>query len=179
MGNKITDRELDMGASGCATGAGGAIAGSRRNNGNMGPSGAIILGNYIHDFGCDSSSGLHHVFYISNRNGTSVKSYELGWNHLKDNKVSNGLHVYDTDDCGGWTGPMNIHDNFVINQRGKGLSIGGGGSCAAGFTMPINVYNNIFVNTGIGPNFLSGGMAARSEERRVGKECRSRWSPYH
>ena len=22
-------------------------------------------------------------------------------------------------------------------------------------------------------------MQARSEERRVGKECRSRWSPYH
>ena len=22
-------------------------------------------------------------------------------------------------------------------------------------------------------------MPARSEERRVGKECRSRWSPYH
>ena len=33
---------------------------------------------------------------------------------------------------------------------------------------------------------ISGGMLAnalmagiRSEERRVGKECRSRWSPYH
>src|SRR2546422_5210751 len=26
---------------------------------------------------------------------------------------------------------------------------------------------------------LGGGMVARSEERRVGKECRSRWSPYH
>ena len=24
-----------------------------------------------------------------------------------------------------------------------------------------------------------GGEARRSEERRVGKECRSRWSPYH
>src|SRR5258707_5453398 len=24
-----------------------------------------------------------------------------------------------------------------------------------------------------------GGGAERSEERRVGKECRSRWSPYH
>ena len=24
-----------------------------------------------------------------------------------------------------------------------------------------------------------GGKARRSEERRVGKECRSRWSPYH
>ena len=23
------------------------------------------------------------------------------------------------------------------------------------------------------------GTATRSEERRVGKECRSRWSPYH
>ena len=23
------------------------------------------------------------------------------------------------------------------------------------------------------------GAAPRSEERRVGKECRSRWSPYH
>ena len=23
------------------------------------------------------------------------------------------------------------------------------------------------------------GAALRSEERRVGKECRSRWSPYH
>ena len=26
---------------------------------------------------------------------------------------------------------------------------------------------------------LSTGMSSRSEERRVGKECRSRWSPYH
>ena len=30
-----------------------------------------------------------------------------------------------------------------------------------------------FVITGI------GGFILRSEERRVGKECRSRWSPYH
>ena len=26
---------------------------------------------------------------------------------------------------------------------------------------------------------LSGAILLRSEERRVGKECRSRWSPYH
>src|SRR3712207_5435815 len=26
---------------------------------------------------------------------------------------------------------------------------------------------------------LFGALAERSEERRVGKECRSRWSPYH
>ncbi len=38
---------------------------------------------------------------------------------------------------------------------------------AAGFTMPTN---KIVVNL---------APADRSEERRVGKECRSRWSPYH
>ena len=27
--------------------------------------------------------------------------------------------------------------------------------------------------------FLPNGDLSRSEERRVGKECRSRWSPYH
>ena len=26
---------------------------------------------------------------------------------------------------------------------------------------------------------LERGTCTRSEERRVGKECRSRWSPYH
>ena len=34
----------------------------------------------------------------------------------------------------------------------------------------------------IGKEAVSGDlddMDARSEERRVGKECRSRWSPYH
>src|SRR5258708_24848083 len=29
------------------------------------------------------------------------------------------------------------------------------------------------------PNVVSVGVHPRSEERRVGKECRSRWSPYH
>ena len=32
------------------------------------------------------------------------------------------------------------------------------------------------------PMFVAGliaGILVRSEERRVGKECRSRWSPYH
>src|SRR5689334_23922686 len=28
-------------------------------------------------------------------------------------------------------------------------------------------------------NLAKAGVEMRSEERRVGKECRSRWSPYH
>ena len=30
-----------------------------------------------------------------------------------------------------------------------------------------------------GINMVSKSTKPRSEERRVGKECRSRWSPYH
>ena len=32
---------------------------------------------------------------------------------------------------------------------------------------------------GIGAVLIEGPKVLRSEERRVGKECRSRWSPYH
>jgi len=31
----------------------------------------------------------------------------------------------------------------------------------------------------LGPDLLDRHLTVRSEERRVGKECRSRWSPYH
>ena len=32
---------------------------------------------------------------------------------------------------------------------------------------------------GVPREVLYDNMKTRSEERRVGKECRSRWSPYH
>ena len=41
---------------------------------------------------------------------------------------------------------------------------------------------SIEANLALRPQFISNDPAAgrkRSEERRVGKECRSRWSPYH
>src|SRR5256885_10915517 len=36
-----------------------------------------------------------------------------------------------------------------------------------------------FKTRGYLPQSISEDFLARSEERRVGKECRSRWSPYH
>ena len=37
-----------------------------------------------------------------------------------------------------------------------------------------------FENLGMGPVYTEiRARFLRSEERRVGKECRSRWSPYH
>ena len=31
----------------------------------------------------------------------------------------------------------------------------------------------------VAPDVMGKSLEERSEERRVGKECRSRWSPYH
>ena len=42
----------------------------------------------------------------------------------------------------------------------------------------ICAFANDFDNIG-GGYILVGVEEERSEERRVGKECRSRWSPYH
>nr|WP_180554769.1 hypothetical protein [Staphylococcus haemolyticus] len=41
-----------------------------------------------------------------------------------------------------------------------------------------NAAPNVGVILGILPT-TPEGVCIRSEERRVGKECRSRWSPYH
>ena len=41
----------------------------------------------------------------------------------------------------------------------------------------MDLYNQAVANTWF-PNEVQL-VAERSEERRVGKECRSRWSPYH
>ena len=39
--------------------------------------------------------------------------------------------------------------------------------------------DDIFMSPLPGSASSKGNSSARSEERRVGKECRSRWSPYH
>src|SRR3712207_9229757 len=60
-----------------------------------------------------------------------------------------------------------LGDRPVVNAAAAlqgampGLTIGGGSG--PGFAKSLNVR----------------GTLSRSEERRVGKECRSRWSPYH
>src|SRR5256886_6316849 len=45
---------------------------------------------------------------------------------------------------------------------------------ASGDTLRVVFLSSSFVCTS-----FSVAMSPRSEERRVGKECRSRWSPYH
>ena len=47
---------------------------------------------------------------------------------------------------------------------------------AAAHFMPLEI---IFYRGLFGMLFTTALVHRRSEERRVGKECRSRWSPYH
>src|SRR2546430_14631430 len=47
------------------------------------------------------------------------------------------------------------------------------------YTALFGVSTQDFFNFIQGDPSLLAGIPTRSEERRVGKECRSRWSPYH
>ena len=83
----------------------------------------------------------------------------------------------------------------IIAGAGKAAHLPG--MCAALFPMPVigipmktsdlggvdSLYSIVQMPSGIpvATVAINGGLNAgiRSEERRVGKECRSRWSPYH
>ena len=61
-----------------------------------------------------------------------------------------------------------IRDEFVLDPGWTYLNFGGLGTC------PMPVLNSFWEWTR-----TEERAPRRSEERRVGKECRSRWSPYH
>ncbi len=129
----------------CADGQSGAISGSGVRCGG----GIKCFGNYIHDYGCETTISLHHVFYLSNRSGTTIEAYELGWNYLVDNDARFGLHIYDENICGDFSGTFLIHDNVVKNQKGPGFNANASGTEC--ITAPMEVYNNIFINCGLRP----------------------------
>ena len=82
------------------------------------------------------------------------------------------------------------HDNYYVdNINDKVIERWGEGVdtiySSVSYTIPTYVEhltltgsNNTFGIGNYGDNTITGNQL-RSEERRVGKECRSRWSPYH
>ena len=145
-GMRAVANEISNYPGGCANGQSGAISGASMGKGTS--SGIKAFGNYIHDFGCDTTSKLHHVFYISNRGGTALEAFELGWNYLRDNKAHHALHIFDEGICGDFTGTIRVHNNVVINQVGVAAGISSGAYDPPCFTMPVEIYNNLFVNVG-------------------------------
>ena len=65
----------------------------------------------------------------------------------------------------------------VVQQAYEQVKGNTGGKNADYIPYLANIDKNLF---GISVCLLNGQtITVRSEERRVGKECRSRWSPYH
>ena len=59
------------------------------------------------------------------------------------------------------------------------LKIKSGINIAVSYRFALRAYFYVAILISIGLAGLGGVATLRSEERRVGKECRSRWSPYH
>ena len=58
-------------------------------------------------------------------------------------------------------------------------NMGNGGGGPNGIGRPDDNGNGTGGEPPAMPTADNTGLTIRSEERRVGKECRSRWSPYH
>ena len=61
----------------------------------------------------------------------------------------------------------------------KGEIFGFLGANGAGKTTAIRIFCGLSYPTSDETTVADFDVTTRSEERRVGKECRSRWSPYH
>ena len=70
--------------------------------------------------------------------------------------------AYDIRNCD-WSSDVCSSDLGIGGQDG----VGGG------------IFVHLPKNAQLQLKVFRGGFDDRSEERRVGKECRSRWSPYH
>src|ERR1051325_12148695 len=74
-------------------------------------------------------------------------------------------------------------DGYVVVTNGV-TQIGAGTTFPSdvstnGYTPNVAFGGGLTNNSAGGFNGNGNGITNRSEERRVGKECRSRWSPYH
>ena len=84
----------------------------------------------------------------------------------------------------------NAAESSIMNVNGGAVSVdfatavGNTGDDDVSFSGDITITNSILwgnsnVDSGISVTYSDVMGGNRSEERRVGKECRSRWSPYH
>jgi hypothetical protein len=141
------------------------------NNGQSGdfgtgcdvPIGMKFYGNYIYgtSAGCSAYNNKVHVTYFSNRQVSGCSGYgawseehqngpiDFSWNYLENNASRFGIHFYDENVCGGWSGTHIISSNVIKNQVGPAINFSG--NCADGYHMQINaeVNNNLIINSGL------------------------------
>lgn len=138
VGNNVTGPSINKGYSGWV---GGGCAGTAPDH----CGGHNIYGNEVHHYGKDDGTvdQFQHLFYISNRSGSITEGYKIGWNYLHDNPIYQGIHVYDQEACGGWSGSIDIHHNVIKNQGGNSINVNF--NCTMGNSTIINIYNNLTI----------------------------------
>jgi Secretion system C-terminal sorting domain len=124
------------------------------------PTGAIsalgnqlyILGNELTNIGFAGTSKLYHPIYVqsaelcSGPRAPTETDREIAWNYLHDNFSYDGINIF--RECGSSAYMTNhrVHDNYIANQTGCAIRIG---DYVTGENW---VYNNVIINSGIGPN---------------------------
>ena len=81
--------------------------------------------------------------------------------------------LYEISDKTGWFTHQQLADMVAISESTPG-PIGVNMATYVGFTTG-GLLGSVVATLGL----IAPAAIIRSEERRVGKECRSRWSPYH
>lgn len=133
------------------SGAIGCTAGEYNARGTNSANNLKIFGNYIHNYGGQSTSNKEHATYFSLRNNFTAQAPEVAWNRLEDNGARFGIHIYDENECGAFSGTFKVHDNYIKNQVGAAVNIGTQ-DCSLnelGFRGTIEVYNNVIISPGL------------------------------
>jgi hypothetical protein len=123
----------------------GGIAGGDSTN-------LYVLGNELTNIGAQGTSKLYHPMYIQSLEADSgprlpdESNREIGWNYLHDNYAYDGINIYREGASSGFMLNTRVHDNYIINQTGRGMLVG------AYLVGPDNYfYNNVIINAGQGP----------------------------
>jgi uncharacterized protein (TIGR03437 family) len=142
MGHRLIGNHIS-----CPNGDGptGCIAGDDSTN-------LYVLGNELTNCGYAGTSKLYHPMYIQSlESGRAPRlpeepNREIGWNYLHDNYAYDGINIYREGAYSAFMLNTRVHDNFIVNQTGRGILIG---SYVVG---PDNyIYNNVIINAGQGP----------------------------
>lgn len=112
----------------------------------------FVLGNEVTNTGYAGTSKLYHPVYIQSRESSQPprlpvsNNREIAWNYLHDNQSFDGINFYREGQYSAYMTNTRCHDNFIINQTGRGILIG------TFLTGPDNYfYNNVIVRAGLGP----------------------------
>src|SRR2546423_13838840 len=105
----------------------------------------------------------------------SVRQKFTGYEHDAETGLEFAQARYYSSSCGRFTSPdpysgsMSLTDPQTFNRYSYT------GNDPVNHTDPSGMSSH----PGLMSGYFNNMVSSRSEERRVGKECRSRWSPYH